>query len=50
MGMGSPFEMLKMSGDQIELSNLGNVLNAIELLALKCLVLCYVNFTSIKLK
>lgn len=30
--------------------NIGNVLNATDLLTLKWLTLCYVNFTSIKQK
>lgn len=46
MGMGLLFEALKTSGDQTELSDCGNALNTAELLALKWLLLRYVNFTS----
>lgn len=46
MGMGLPFEALKTSGDQTELSDCGNALNTAELLTLKWLLLRYVNFTS----
>ena len=48
--MGSPLGVREMLGNYIEVvvAQHGDVLNATELFTLKWLILCYVNFTSIK--
>ena len=45
-----PFEVLTMLWNEIDvgLHNIVNVLNVTGSVTLKCLTLCYVNFTSVR--